>query len=109
MTDTSKQLLQFPEGLVSEEERAKRALVGASGEYDFADSFGREFDLGWVGETLIRQRAKRLAYESLGVDADETPYSWKDDPQNVGYEQYMVGIESPYDAFVERYMVDSQE
>ena len=109
MTDTSKQLLQFPEGLVSEEERAKRALVGASGEYDFADSFGREFDLGWVGETLIRQRAKRLAYESLGVDADETPYSWKDDPQNVGYEQYMVGIESPYDAFVERYMVDSNE
>jgi hypothetical protein len=78
----------------------ERTITGVSGQYSALDNLYRSFYLDtWVGQSAMAATAHAEAINNKGKFVDDKNYNPLADPENDGYEQYVIDAKSPAESY----------
>lgn len=85
----------------------ERRFVGVSGEYDPMDNFIRSVMADtWVGQLGLAAAAEAEAIQAMGRWEDDPYYNPLSDPDNEGYERFVMDSRSPGESYYFRALSD---
>lgn len=108
MADSNEKLLTAIPGFYPPGE--ERVLVGVSGEYSPLDNFFRSVMTDtWVGQLGLSAKAEAEAIQAMGKWEDDPHYNPLLDPDNEGYERFVMDSRSPGESYYFRSLADKNQ